>query len=139
MDKSNQQQEALLFEKMYIGLLKRSVSAMRLPEDCRVMMLGACALDVDAGGQLIGFNQCIQRLHKNVACMLTKEWQRRFVTPITRECLSFYDVASFVLTYARQASMYIYIYIHIWSLTYYLLISATALINNIVLWSLTYY
>ena len=112
---------------------------MRLPEDCRVMMLGACALDVDAGGQLIGFNQCIQRLHKNVACMLTKEWQRRFVTPITRECLSFYDVASFVLTYARQASMYIYIYIHIWSLTYYLLISATALINNIVLWSLTYY
>ena len=96
---------------MYVGLLKRSVSATRSPEDCHIMTLNECALKVDgAAGQLLGFYPCVQKLHKSVAAMLVREWDMRqtaegLATPITLQTLSLFDVASFVLTCARHASM----------------------------------
>ena len=107
VDEAKHPEESLHHQTMYIGLLHRAVVAMRTSEDQRVMMVGVHGLDVDSGGQLAGFRQCLQSLHKLVSDSLMSEWAElhrlgSVSSPITRDTLALHDVAMFVLTCQRQ-------------------------------------
>ena len=107
VDECKNEEEAIFMTKTFAGIIHHcAVSAMKTAEDS-VLAIGASSLQIDKGGQVIGFLQCLQKLHKNVYPTVVAAWGSQhndgvLSSPIMRESLSLLDVATFAMTFGRR-------------------------------------
>ena len=100
------EKEATLVQHTYMCLIQLGVSAIRTAED-GVVSIGTSALQIDRRGQVTGFVQCVKTLHKTVCAVFITDWESQhneglLSSHIARETLSFLDVVTFAMTFAKR-------------------------------------
>lgn len=109
VDRCKSEQESGHWRQAYTSLLLHGVASMRSPADGQLAIFGK-PLVIDAGGQVSGFRDVVGALHRHVGSMLLAEWSLMHdaglvSSSIDRDSLALSDVASFLLTVARQSTL----------------------------------
>ena len=114
VDQCKGDEEAKQMQAAYAGLIQRSISTIKEAADGQIIVGGrGClspvqhSLQIDKGGQVIGFRQIIEKQHKSTRLMLSTEWGRQhdlgmLSSSLDRATLSLVDVVIFVMTLGRQ-------------------------------------
>lgn len=65
VDECKYEEEEIYMKKAFAGIIRCAVSAMKTAQEGMVTIRD-CPVQIDRGGQVIGFHQCLKKLHKNV-------------------------------------------------------------------------